>query len=171
MYGESAAGAEQAGRITEGISVEAEAVDMGYRSVAYQFETSLEDRLYPHGAAPGAPQYHLKALVSYREIPVAISPDGTVSRYNVNMQADLTLTRVSDGKAVYTGRATRTGSYNNLSNAFYSTFVSSQDTLKRTAGSLAEDVQLRLAAFFAQNDIPPAFSPAASPLPGSSSRL
>jgi hypothetical protein len=161
MHGKAAQNeAPRAGEITERIAVDASA-DMAHKRTAQQFKAHLEDRLNPETGAPSFPAYRLSTSLAVVEAPVGISPDGTVSRYNVILTATLSLTRASDGALVYAGTARRTGSYNNVTSAFYSTYTASQDTIRRTATGLAEDVELRLAAFFAQNPHPQPLNPAA----------
>jgi len=167
------------GLITQNILIEATTGDdIKDRHVAEQFKNDLEDRLRPSGDTTATPQYALKATLTHTEGALAVSPDGTISRYNVIILADMKLTRISDGALVYHGQAQRTGSYDNINNAFYSTYVSGEDASKRTVTELAEDVTLRLATFFQQNPFPkviptlampgtntstPAANPAAAP--------
>lgn len=120
------------------------------RRLAQLLRARIEDRLNPAGGgAPSSPEYYLYVNYSLTETPAAISRDGTVARYNLIFNAELTLVRASDGVRVYKGLAQRTGSYDNLINAYYSTYVAVEDARRRTVEELAEDIRLRLAAVFA----------------------
>lgn len=152
------------GAVAAHIAVEALA-DGPHRRLAQQFKMELEDGLNPNGGAAKAPLYHLEAVITVQEVPVGVSQDGTVSRYNVVLSAQLRLLRISDGVLVYQGKARATSSYNNLTNAFYSTYISSQDAMKRATTGLAEDVQLRLAGLFSEHPVPAPVDPAVPPPP------
>lgn len=155
MYGKEGGQATRAGAITQNITIDATTGDdIKNKHLAQQLRNDLEDRLRPSGDLTGQPKYSLKAVLTRQESPLAISTDGTISRYSVILQATLAITRASDGALVYQGQARRTGSYDNVSNAFYSTYVSGEDAVHRAVSELAEDVTLQLAAFFEQNPNP-----------------
>lgn len=163
LYGEKTENGQSPGPILQNIAVQV-GIEPSRRLLAQQFKMDLEDRLHAHHSAP--PVYQLQIDLVVTETPISISPDGTVARTNVGVEAALRLIRAGDGVAVYQGRARRTSSYNNISNAFYSAYVSAQDATRRATTGLAEDVELRLAAFFAQNPTPGPITPApAPPLP------
>lgn len=131
------------------VKVDAAPADPLYRYPAQVYTNALEDHL----RSSGTPAYTLRSIINIQEAAIAISRDGTVSRYNILAEADLTLTRLSDGAIVYRGKSKRSGSYNNLVNAFYSTYASKDDAIKRTVLELAEDTRLKLAAYLAQPEL------------------
>lgn len=135
-------------------SVQVSTPDPIHRRLAQVYKGDLEDLLNPRGGKSRSAEYALHAVLNMIEQPVAISSDGTVSRYNLLMDAHLRLLRVADNAVVYEKTVRRIGSYNNVSNAFYSTYVSSEDTKERSTRELAEDTRTRLASFFAQNPNP-----------------
>ncbi|MBV8939813.1 MAG: hypothetical protein JO089_08270 [Alphaproteobacteria bacterium] len=141
-------GADAPGLMAARVGVVASSNDPVQRRVAMQFAADLEDRLNPNGAAAGQ-EYQLKALIVVLESAVSISPDGTVARSNMNVSANLALIRLADGVTVYTGKTYRSVAYNNVANAYYSTYVAREDAIKRATTELAEDVRMRLAAYFA----------------------
>lgn len=143
-----------AGQRLTHITVAASAPDITQRHVVEQFKAELQDRLNPDGSLPLSPEYRLEAALLITEGGVGVSRDGTVSRYNVYVQATLNLIRLKDGANVFTGRAQRVSSYNNVTNAYYSTHTARADALKRATAGLSEDVQARLAALFAENPNP-----------------
>lgn len=145
----------QAGAILQRIKVVASAGEPAQRALAEQFKRDLEDRLNPgnHPRSAGAQDYTLSVGIGAQEGALAVSKDGTISRYNVTISAGLTLTR-PDGQTVFYTTARRVSSYNNVTGAFFSTYVSSQDAISRGVTDLAEDVRMRLAAFFTENPNP-----------------
>lgn len=116
------------------------------RLLAQHFRSSLEDLINP-GLAYGSDRlYNLSISLGTIVSPGLIAPDGKAQRFIVNLRSSYVLTRVSDNKLVSKGEVQRVGSYNNLPNAYFSTFVAEQDTLKRLAAELAEEYRMRLAS-------------------------
>ncbi len=134
-----------------------------------QFRAELQDLIRPDNSSAAAAPYLLDVQLLSNEAGIAVSRDGTFSRFNVNVYATLTLTRISDNIVVYRGLARRSSTYNNTPNAYYSTYIASQDAQKRATTELAEDVRMRLTAFFASNPNPGAWQktepPKAIPVP------
>lgn len=120
------------------------------RKLAEQLAYDLEQRLRPGGRLANAPVYALKAQFQVAESGLAVSRDGTYSRYNVTVSAIFSIERLSDGAVLLRDTAQRTGSYNNLTNAYFSTYVSAQDATERTITELAEDLRMRVVSFLAQ---------------------
>jgi len=140
-----------------GITVETSEADLTQHRLAQLFSNHLEDLLASSGTKPA--EYTFKAVLSETDTTAAVSPDGTISRYNMLVRVTMTLTRLSDGKDVYRDQAQRIGSYDNIATAFFSTYISSQDAVKRASTELAEDVNFRLIAFFKQHPHPEALPP------------
>lgn len=110
--------------------------------------TELEDQLNPHGAIPHKPAYRLSATLNNRIVPIGVARDGTVSRYNVYLTSMYTLYRNYDDKPVTQGSVSFVNSYNNLTNAYFSTYISEQDAIKRGIAELAQLYRQRLTAYF-----------------------
>jgi hypothetical protein len=113
-----------------------------------EFKENLEDKINPGDAISAAPAYRLAVGLTSSESAIGVSRDGTVSRYNVYLNSTYTLTRVADNKVVTTGSLNHVSSYNNVINAYFSTYVSDQDATKRGIAELAELYRARLTAYF-----------------------
>lgn len=118
--------------------------------LAQQLKNALQDKLNPGNIVPPETLYKLDITLGLRETGVAVSRDGTISRYNVFLDTTYVLSRKVDGKPVYQGRFTRSSSYNILANAYFSTYVARDDSIKRGVNELAEEYRQRLAAFLVQ---------------------
>jgi LPS-assembly lipoprotein len=110
-------------------------------------KNALEDKLNPHGVIPPSPAYRLQ--VSYRSsiASIGVSRDATVSRYNVYLNSRYVLYRNVDGKAITSGEVNYVGSYNNLINEYFSTYISEQDAYKNGVEELSEQYRQRLSAY------------------------
>ena len=115
--------------------------------MAQQFKINLEDKLNPTGAVPPNPTYRLTATLRSQAAAIGIARDGTVSRYNVYLDSEYGLYRVADGQKVTSGNIRHVSSYNNLTNAYFSTYISEQDAVKRGVEELAEVYRSRLAVY------------------------
>jgi hypothetical protein len=115
-----------------------------------QLREALEDHLNPSGVVPPHPAYRLSAEIASSEAAIDVSRDGTVSRYNVYLDSKYTLYRNSDGQKVTTGTLRQVGSYSNLTNAYFSTYVSDEDAIKQGIIELGEIYRERLAAYLSQ---------------------
>ncbi len=113
-----------------------------------EFKEDLEDQINPGNSIPAAAAYRLAVGLTSSEAAIGVSRDGTVSRYNVYLKSTYTLTRIADGKQVSAGSLNHVSSYNNLINAYFSTYVSDADATKRGVSELAELYRTRLAAYF-----------------------
>ncbi len=121
------------------------------RRMGQQLKAELEDRLNPGGAVPPHPAFRLKLGLTQSVSAIGVAPDGTISRYNIYLNSSFTLYRNSDGKQITSGAVSDVGSYNNVSNAYFSTYVSQEDAVKRGIIELAELYRGRLAAYLSQN--------------------
>jgi hypothetical protein len=109
----------------------------------------LEDALNPEGRVPGRPAYRLAASFSMNEVAIGVGRDATVSRFNLYFDSNYTLYRNSDGKAITSGSIRHIGSYNNAANAYYSTYISRDDGIKRGITELGELYRMRLTSYLA----------------------
>jgi len=123
-----------------GIIIEAPRDKMGQR-----LKQNLEDKLSQTGRIK--PEYRLDVTLISSASPIGISRDGTVSRFNVSLQSNYTLTRLSDNKLIKQDIIKHVGSYNNQANLYFSTYVAEQDAVKRGIVEIAELYRGRLAAF------------------------
>lgn len=121
------------------------------RLLGQHFKSELEDLLNPGGAS-GHRQYELHVNLGTLVAPGLIAPDGKAQRFLVTLQSSYQLVRLSDNKRISKGTLQRVGSYNNLPNAYFSTYVADQDMLKRLAHALAAEYRLRLASALAHSD-------------------
>ena len=137
MYGDQ----PQASALSAGIRISAP-----NDAIGEEFKHKLEDRLNPRGVVPPNPAYDLQVSLTYGASGIGVARDGTVSRYNVMLSSQYTLTRLADKHVVKTGNVQHVGSYNNLSNAYFSTYVSERDAIKRGVVELAELYRQRMAA-------------------------
>lgn len=126
-------------------------------------KTKLEDKLNPRGLSEN-PDYRLIVTLTSTASAMGVGRDGTISRYNVNLTSSYQLLNAHDNSLVTSGDLRHTSSYNNVSNAYFSTFVSEQDAIKRGVAELAELYRQRLAAYLAHPTTKPIVKdPKASP--------
>jgi LPS-assembly lipoprotein len=112
-----------------------------------QLQGELEDRLNPDGNVPVSPAYRLSVSLTTADSPIGISRDGTVSRYNVYLTSHYVLYRLEDNKAILSGDLRNVTSYNNITNAYFSTFISDEDAIRRGVVQLSELYRQRLSAY------------------------
>ncbi len=115
-----------------------------------EFKEDLEDQLNPGGFISAAPSYRLHVTLTTVEGAIGTSRDGTVSRYNVYLNSSYALFRIADNVQVTGGTLNHVSSYNNVINAYFSTYISDQDATKRGIAELAEIYRARLSAYFDQ---------------------
>lgn len=148
VYGKK--GGEHAAPALAGVRIEGDARQYNDR-ILHQ---ALEDKLNP-GGQTAYPLYRLAYATTVSESAIGIARDGTVSRYNVNLDATYTLLRNSDDAKITSGSVRHVGSYNNPVGAYYSTYISKEDAIRRGMGELAEMMRARLAPFLSQENPPP----------------
>ncbi|MGE0754005.1 MAG: hypothetical protein AB7L92_02465 [Alphaproteobacteria bacterium] len=113
----------------------------------HQLWIALEDKLNPKGKVPSDPKYHLYVTLASDVTAIGIAIDGTVSRYNVTLTSSYVLKDRITGEPVTSGNLRHVGSYNNRTNEYFSTYVSSEDALERGVSALSETYRQRLAPF------------------------
>lgn len=145
-----------------GVSVD----HIGGGRMSQQFKAELEDHLNPRGVIPANPAYRLSVTLSSAASAIGVARDGTVSRYNVNLVSGYVLVRIADGKQVVSGSLNHVGSYNNVTDAYFSTYIAEQKATKEGLKELAELYRHRLAAYLvAPETFPdPEKEPEADPL-------
>jgi LPS-assembly lipoprotein len=141
LYGAAATAAPES-ELLAGVSIDTIPGRLGQL-----FKSTLEDRLHPSGAIPPSPDYRLSVKLDHVNIPISVARDGTVSRYNIHFNSEYVLYRTRDQQPVTSGRLSYITSYNNLTNVYFSTYVSEQDAQKRGVVALAELYRQRLATY------------------------
>lgn len=107
---------------------------------------ALVAKLNPKGQ-PSHPEYYLEVQISIYESEQALRKDDTSTRNQVTYNL---IYNLSDGERKLTiGNFSRTFSYDYLEGE-YNNITAHDDTARRAAESLAEDVRLSLAAYFAK---------------------
>lgn len=106
----------------------------------------LRDRLNPSGQ-PAAPKYELVVQLSESIREVALESDETATRADLSITANYSLRRFDTQKLVSSGRSRSVSSYNILEKQFAST-ISESDARSRTLRDIADDIRIRLAAYF-----------------------
>lgn len=119
--------------------------------MAQMLRTNLEDRLNPDGVVPANAPYRLEVSLGYSEAPIGTARDGTVSRYNVYLNSNYNLYRVSDGKRITSGNLYNVSGYNNIINQYFATYVADEDAIRRGIVELAELYRQRLGAYLTVN--------------------
>lgn len=109
----------------------------------------LRDRLNPHGQ-PVSPGYRLQVQLEESISELGVRRDETATRANLRMKATFLLLRYDGEAALLSGRSTSTTSYDILTNPFATT-VSENEARERALREVADDIQTRLALFFAKS--------------------
>ncbi len=106
----------------------------------------LRDRLNPSGQ-PSAPKYQLELRLTESIRELAFESDETATRADLSITANYRLRRVDTEKVLHTGRSRSVSSYNILERQFAST-ISESDARSRTLRDIADDIRIRLGAYF-----------------------
>lgn len=164
LYG-TRADAPEGSKVMAGVKVD----NIPNGRMGQQLKADLEDGLNPQGAVPPNPAYRLAVTLKDSTAAIGVARDGTVSRYNVYLYSEYALYRTSDGKEITAGNLRHVSSYNNITNAYFSTFVSQEDAVKRGIDELAQLYRQRLGAYFdegaPEQAITPPGSENANPIP------
>lgn len=132
--------------------------------IGQEFRITLEGDLNPGGTVPANPSYRLHATLGISEGAVNVARDGTISRYNVNMESAYKLYRVSDNSLVTSGALRHVSSYNNITNQYFSTYVAQEDASRRGIKELSEMYRQRLAAYLTSDpSVLPKLKPESKP--------
>ncbi len=123
---------------------------IGNQRIGQILHHTLEDHFYAQGRE--TPEYILNIKLDTLTSPIAISRDGTIARYSVELKATLQLVALENSQLLYSGEVRHLSSFNNQANNFYSAHISERYALERGAIELAEDIRLRLSnVLFKQN--------------------
>lgn len=106
----------------------------------------LRDRLNPSGQ-PSAPKYQLELRLTESIRELAFESDETATRADLSITANYRLRRVDTQKILHTGQSRSISSYNILERQFAST-ISESDARSRTLRDIADDIRIRLGAYF-----------------------
>lgn len=117
------------------------------RRLGQLLQHGLEDQLNPGGVVPGNAAYRLHVQLTSWSTPIGTARDGTVSRYNIYLDSVYELYRTSDDKLVTSGSLRHVSSYNNITNAYFSTYVSEGDATAQGIAELGELYRSRLATY------------------------
>jgi LPS-assembly lipoprotein len=139
MYGKKNSGSSQ---LNAGVQIDPIAGREGQL-----LRIALEDGLNPGGVVPHKPAYRLATTLQKTAVAIGVDRDGTVSRYNLYLDSYYRLYRNSDNLVVTTGKIRRVSSYNNLTGAYFSTFVSENDAIKQGIREMGEEYRQRLAIY------------------------
>ncbi|ACI99932.1 LPS assembly lipoprotein LptE [Rhodospirillum centenum] len=112
----------------------------------------LIDRFY-HEGRPSDPAYRLAIQLAAQEEDLGIRQDATATRARLRLVASYELIDNRTGQPVYRTFSRAIISYN-LLEAQYATLVAQQDAYDRGLTQLADEIQTRLALFFAREPEP-----------------
>jgi LPS-assembly lipoprotein len=143
LYGNRAAGNESVAADLGSVRI-----DPLSDRVGQQMHNFLRDRLNPSGQ-PVSPSYRLQVQLLETLTELGVQRDETASRANLRMDADFALTNYATEAPLLSGRSSSTTSYDILSNPFATT-VSEDDARERALREVADDIQTRLALYFAR---------------------
>lgn len=117
--------------------------------VGQQMHNFLRDRLNPNGQ-PVSPNYQLSLQITESLSELGVRRDETATRANLKLTTNFLLRDAGNGEALLTGRSTSTTSYDILENPFATT-ISERDARERALREVADDIQTRLAVYFANS--------------------
>lgn len=104
--------------------------------------------LFTGGSEPPEPQYDLELISEMDAEPLAVSRDGDEPGVVlVTMRVTFILSEIATGRTILTGNSFQTASYSFSSQAFANE-ASARDAESRVAKAVAENIAIRLGAFF-----------------------
>jgi LPS-assembly lipoprotein len=116
--------------------------------VGQELRNSLIDRMSTDPT--GAPAlYHLAVDINQGQSALAIQADDSITRYNLTMTANFTLSDLATGEAIYQTSIRAVGSYN-VVDSDYATLVSQQDAEKRAAREISDQIATLISVFFSR---------------------
>lgn len=116
------------------------------------FRIALEDRLHPRNLYP-SPKYRLTAPIEEIRQPIIIERDASITRYNLILKTQLTLTEIDSGKTLLNKPLQRISSFN-VSDSDFATYVAQNDALENGMAALAQSIQREVAAKLAEETTP-----------------
>lgn len=114
-----------------------------------QMHNFLRDRLNPNGQ-PVSPSYQLSLQITESLSELGVERDETATRANLKLTTDFLLRDAGSGAALLRGRSSSTTSYDILDDPFATT-ISERDARERALREVADDIQTRLAVYFANS--------------------
>lgn len=108
---------------------------------AFDLVQRLEERL----GRPATPLYTLSYAIAVDPIGVGITPENTITRYNLTGSVEFSLTRVADGERVAAGRVHNFTSWS-ASGTTVAGLAAEEDAALRLMRSLADQIVTRLMA-------------------------
>lgn len=145
LYGKAGPGSSIDPRFTS-IVVEVPPTDIGGL-----LEQQVLDLISAHGVNPENPSYRLTLTPRAVDSAVAVEEDTEVTRRNFVVQTGFSLIDSETGEAIYSSTSRSQASYNRVSSE-YANIIAARDAARRTTRAVAEDIRLKLAAFFAMED-------------------
>jgi len=116
------------------------------RLLGLEVRNNLIDQMNPNGE-PVSPLYRLDVSLKQSRGGVLVQPDASVTRYEYSLTADYRLIDLDKGDILTSGKFTARASYN-VVDSEYATLVSRQDAQKRAAGTLSDELSMRIALYF-----------------------
>ncbi len=92
----------------------------------------------------GPTRYRLVIAMQMQEISQFINPDGTAGRGVIRITSNYQLIRLATNEVVANGALHRSGSFDNIEQANYATYISREDATRRAVIDLSQDYRLRL---------------------------
>lgn len=111
-----------------------------------QLHNALRNEVNPRGQ-PVDPRYLLDVDLVISKQEIGVRKDETATRANLVLSGTYRLTRIADTVEMTNGVAKSIVSYNIVDSEF-GTYAAEQDALQRGIDQLAEQLRLRLAAYF-----------------------
>ncbi len=108
--------------------------------LGFEIRERLETRLGP----ARSPAYSLKLVVDLTESERAIRPDRTITRFNIDAEADFFIESLSTGNVVYQDSVQAFTAYSAVASPF-ATRAAEEDANSRIAEALADQILLKLA--------------------------
>jgi len=103
----------------------------------------MRERLETRLGAANNPGFTLDVVLKITSKGLAITPDGSITRYNLTGTAEFTVSAL-DGKVVHKGKVEAFTAYNATGSA-YASRVAGQDAHRRIAVNLADKIVTRMA--------------------------
>ena len=114
--------------------------------IGQQLHGYLSDLINPRSSSvPKA--YRLSVQLEKSIAPVGIEQDRRITRYNLTLRANYTLTDIKSGKVVDKGHVRLIGSYDSVDSDF-ATFVAEEDSTEHLLREMSESLKSRLAVSF-----------------------
>lgn len=114
--------------------------------IRQELRNALLDRLNPGGVQ--IPKTHrLDIRLQRRRKSLAVQLDDTITRYDMTLNATVSLISIETGRLEYRTRVSRTASYNVLGEPF-ATLVAERDAERRAATEIANQLRALLALHF-----------------------